>query len=57
MSRLRDAAVEVRVEIVQVLGLRSVDVAGDVEVVVVGGVPDFGEGHQPRVAAAGRSDC
>ena len=46
----RDAAVEVGVEIVQVLWLGAVDVAGDVEVVVVGRVRDFGEGHQPGIA-------
>ena len=36
MSPVGDAAVQVRVEVVQVFGLAGIDVARDVEVVVVG---------------------
>ena len=44
-----DAAVEVRVEVVQVLELARVHVAGNVQVVVVGGVGDLGHRHDARV--------
>ena len=45
-----DTAVQVGVEVVQVLRLTGIDVARDVEVVVVDGVGDFGHRHHARVA-------
>ena len=42
---VRDTAVQVRVKVVQVFGLAGIDIAGDVEVVVVSGARDFGHRH------------
>ena len=47
---VRDAAVQVGVEVLDVLGFGRVDVARDVEVVVVLRVGDLGERHHARVA-------
>ena len=44
-----DAAVQVCVEVVQILGLAGVDVARDVEVVVVGGAGDLVHRHHAGV--------
>ena len=40
-----DTAVQVGVEVVQILRLAGIDVARDVEVVVVGGIGDLGQRH------------
>ena len=47
---LGDAAAQVAVDILEVLRLGAVDVAREVEVVVVLGVGDFRDGHQAGVA-------
>ena len=47
---VRDATMQVRGQVVQVLGLAGVDVAGDVQVVVVGLAGDFGQRHHARVS-------
>src|SRR5674476_1093583 len=47
---IRNAAVEVRMEILNVLGLRGIDVARDVEVVVILRVGDLAEWHESGVA-------
>ena len=45
-----DTAVEVCAEVVEVFGFRGIDIARDIEVIVVGGIGDFGYWHHTRVA-------
>ena len=47
---LGDAAAQVAIDVLQILRLGAVDVAREVEVVVVLGVGDFRDGHQAGVA-------
>ena len=53
MFAVRDATKQVGGQVVQVFGLAGVDVATDVEVVVVGLAGDFGQRHHAGISGTG----